>query len=176
MTRLEIIFGALCIGGIALSIWNGAKARQRVARYSPLRRGTGLGFEEKAALRTRLNKMTPDMSWTATTLVQVQPAPRGNRAECIFSASSRAAPAAEAVPYGYACFGERVFSQPGKAVEIDPRVPLLSNMLDNRVETGRSEFRHEYSVASRDPAVAQGAVNPEVQRILLDHFASQKWS
>jgi hypothetical protein len=161
------IFGFLVLCGLAAGIWQGARQREQVARYS-----TGRGFRVLppgyAPLATLLEQAAPDSSWSTENAMLAELAPR---AVYLFgySVSSRHG---RSKPWsGFAALAEHVASRIHAPLTISRRIPGLEVLVGEKVEAGGEEFRRAFTVTCADAGVAMVTMNTDIERVLLDHIA-----
>ena len=165
------IFGFLVLCALVAGIWQGARQREEVARYS-----VGRGFRVlqpgDARLAALLDEATPDSNWSTYNVMLAEPAPLGVHlfGYSLDSKKSRSKPS-----NGFACLAEHDAGRPEWPVTIFRRMPGLEILVGERVEAGGDEFRRKFTVTCANAGVAMVTVNADVERVLLDHIAGPGW-
>ncbi len=174
MKRIEIvgiaIFGLLVVGALVLAMWQGSRQRARLARYAADRRFAVLKKDD--GLSQLVNDVAPDLGWPTRDMIAGGAPPLG---VYFFELFIRGKGRSSSTTH-WACLAERPADFPQQEVTIDVRVPLLSGMVEHRVEVGSEEFRKEYTVSCRDRSAAHRVINGDVQRILLEHATGERWN
>jgi hypothetical protein len=166
------IFGALVVGALALAVFRESRQRDKVAAYASSRAWSVVKARQDP-LWSLLDAMDADVSWSPGSIVLADPAAPRRAYFFLGQTSSRFGRSRQTEVY--ASFAERAAGWPQKAVRVEPRIPALEMLVDNRVETGGEDFRRAYTVSCADAASARTAVNPEIQRMLLDHAGRFEW-
>ncbi len=166
------IFGLLVLGALARAIWEGAKRREQVARYSSSRgfRVLGAGHEPLVAL---LEQVEPDSKWSPYFVMLAEPEPRS---VYLFSYAVSPKDRPSKSSNGYACLAEHSANRPEWLVTIFTRVPVVEKLVGDRVEAGGEEFRRAFTVTCSNAGAALATVNVEIERVLLEHAASPGWN
>jgi hypothetical protein len=165
------IFGFLVLCGLAAAIWQGARQREQVARYS-----TGRGFRVLppgyAPLEALLEQATPDSDWSTSSVMLVEPAPRG---VYLFGYSVSSKHGRSRPSNGYAALAAHDAHRIESPLTISRRIPGLDSFAGDRVAVGGEEFRGNFTVTCTHQGTAMVTVNPDIERILLEHIAGPGW-
>jgi hypothetical protein len=165
------IFGLLCVGALALGLYQASQTKKRIANYAALH-GWSVSKLGDARLNALLKELAPQDSWGPREAMQVERPP-----ESIYlfayllagrgrSSSSR----------GNACLAEHTGRVHPSTMEISTRVPGFDKLAGDRVKAGGEKFREEFTVTCERPEEALKSVNAEVERILLEHAAGPNWN
>lgn len=166
------IFGLLVLAGLAAGIHQGAKQRRQAAAYSS-HRGYALLKRNEPRLASLLGLISPNMSWSPDTVMLVEPPPH---AIYLFGALVNTRGGNTRASTGWACLAEYDTGFLAHPVAIFTRIPGADFLVNGRVDAGSEEFRREFSITGSDPASAQLAIDPGIERILLDHATAPGWN
>ncbi len=167
------IFGLLVLGGIVASFWQGARERARIAEYTA-RRGWNVLDRGDARLAAVLEEVAPAEKWTPIRVIQVEPGPR-NVYLFSFQMSPRGSNSRSSWN-GFACLAVRAGNGPERPVTIATRAPGFDKLVGNRRDAGGEEFRREFTVTCDKDGTAETAINPGVERCLLEHASGPGWN
>ncbi len=165
------IFGLLILGGLCVSIYQGAQQRRRLAHYSS-NHGWSVSRKADDRLKKLLEAVDPKADWDPWDVMVVDRVP-ANIYLFGYHVSPKDRPSSTS--HGHACLAEHGGARREGMVEIFSRTPGADKLISGRVEAGSEEFRKAFTVTSESQANALAVVNQDVERVLLEHANGLGW-
>ena len=165
------VFGLLVLGVLVLAVRQGAQQRAHLATYSASR-GWSVAHQADARLSAILEQAMPQERWYVFNVMQVEQAPES---VYLFRYQVSSRNRSSGRSSGTACLAEHTGRWRAEPVEIFPRTPGVEKLVGDRVDAGGEEFRDTFTVVCQRPEEGLAVVNPEVERLLLEHRAGRGW-
>ncbi len=169
MTNLEIIvmsaFAALVLLAAFFAFRQARNEKTAVQRYAALKGWTYFGSDHPS-LPGVLREMYPDTRYDLFNVVQIAWPPQS-----MFFFQYRQRLRARSTSNGFGCIAEPTARFVEPPVQISPRVPVLEELVGDKVEVGSEEFRKHFTVTCDQRGMAHTVLNENVQTILLKHYA-----
>jgi hypothetical protein len=113
------------------------------------------------------------MSWSPDNVMLVEPPPH---ALYLFGVLVSTRGGNTSASTGWACLAQHDAGYLAQPVAIFTRIPGADFLVSGRVDAGSEEFRREFTVTGSDPVFARLAINPGIERLLLDHATAPGWN